>query len=57
MKSREQIEKMYWELKKHEDISHKELDEERDPDVRYEILEELYCISEKASLLREILDG
>ncbi len=57
MKSREQIEKMYWEFKANLDLHYEELDNETDPDKRQEIIDEMIGIREKMSLLSEILDG
>jgi len=57
MKTREQIEKMYWDFKANLDLHYEELDNETDPDKRQEIFDEMICIREKTSLLSEILDG
>lgn len=56
MKSREQIEKMYWDIKNRIEILESEYSD-TDEFSRLDFVEEIMIESEKASLLREILDG
>lgn len=57
MKSREQIEKMYWNLQDTIKNLQEEFNEEPNCNYRTQIQRELYEERSKASLLLEILDG
>jgi hypothetical protein len=57
MKSREQVEKIYWELQDAIKNLQEEFNEETNFNYRTQIQRELYEERSKASLLREILDG